>query len=148
MAKRSGITVKIQGFEELLNAIQAAGGTIDKSVDSAVKQSAQIVQNELKAQMRQANVDNDLINVMPPPEIESSGNRVTAMVGYKKGNYNPANPSDGYKVVFLNYGTPNRQKHGKVVARGFIQKAKRTATPKVKKVQKEVFEKILARLKK
>lgn len=146
MAKRSGISIKIEGFEELINAIQQAGGSVDKAAESAVKQSAQIVQSELKGQMLRSNVSSRLVNAMPPPEITKDGNAIVAKVGYEKGEYNPAHPSDGYKVVFLNYGTPNRKKHGKVVARGFIQRAKKSATPKVKRVQKEVFEKILARL--
>lgn len=144
----AGIKVKISGFEDLLNAINEAGGSIDKAVDSATRQSAQIVQTELKSQMQQSGVSTDLINAMPAPEITRDGNVVIARVGYKKGSYDPANPSDGYKVVFLNYGTPHRKKHGKIVAKGFIQRAKKSATPKVKKVQKQVFEKILARLQK
>lgn len=140
------IKIKLLGFEELLKEIKKAGGSIDKAVDSAMRQSAQIVQDELKEQMQRAGVDDDIIGVMPTSEIEKEGNRIAASVGYKKGAYNPDNLSDGYKVVFLNYGTPHRTLHGKMIAKGFIQKAKKKATPRVKKVQKEVFEKILARL--
>lgn len=147
MAKKSGISLKIEGFEEILNAIKDAGGSVDKAVDSAVRQSAQIVQIELKNEMQQSNVDSDLINAMPAPEIFRDGNAVVAKVGYNKGTYNPAKLSNGYKVVFLNYGTPNRKKYGKVIAKGFIQRAKKSATPKVRKAQKEVFNKIIARLK-
>lgn len=146
MAKKSGITVQISGFEEILTAIKDAGGSIDGAVDSALKQSAQIVESEMKTQMQSAGVDSDLINSMPNFEITQDGDRYVAEVGYKKGTYNPENLSDGYKVVFLNYGTPNRKKHGKMTALGFIQKAKKKANPKVKKVQKEVFDKILGRL--
>ena len=146
MAKKSGITVQISGFEEILTAIKDAGGSVDGAVDSALEQSAQIVQSELKTQMQSAGVDSDLINAMPNFEITQDGNRYVAEVGYKKGDYNPENLSDGYKVVFLNYGTPHRKKHGKMTALGFIQKAKKKANPKVKKVQKEVFDKILGRL--
>lgn len=147
MGKRGGITIKLDGFEEILGAIKNAGGSVDKAAENATRQSAQIVQSELKAQMQQSNVDSGLINAMPPPEIFKDGNAVVAKVGYKKGNYDPANISDGYKVVFLNYGTPNRKKHGRIVQRGFIQRTKKSAAPKVKKVQKQVFDKILARLK-
>lgn len=147
MAK-SGINLKIEGFEELLNAIQAAGGSIDQATDSALKQSAQIVQAELKTQMQQANVPADLINAMPAPEIITDGSTHIARVGYKKGEFNVKSLSDGYKVVLLNYGTPHRSKHGKMTAKGFIQLAKKKAAPKVRKVQKEVFNKILGRLQK
>lgn len=142
------IKLKIEGFEGLLKEIEKAGGSINKACDSAIRQSAQTMQNELKSQMQSAGVVGHLVDEMPPPEIEVNGNRFSARVGYKKDAYNPKHPSNAYKVIFLNYGTPNRKKHGKVKARGFIQKAKRIAKPKIKKQQEEAFKKILARLKK
>ncbi len=135
--------LRLDGFDDLLKAIEKAGGSIDKSAHSCLVESAHIMQNELKAQMQAAGVDGNLISSMPPPTIEAKGNRYRAEVGYKKGNYDPSNPSDGYKVVFLNYGTPRRTMHGKVAARGFIQKAKKKARPKIKKAQQETLNEIL-----
>ena len=103
--------------------------------------------NELKAQMQAANVDGGLIDRMPPPEVEKEGNTYTARVGYKKGAYDPNNPSDGYKVVFANYGTPKRSKHGQQPAKRFIEKAKKKAKTKIKKTQEETLNKILERVK-
>ena len=97
--------------------------------------------------MSKAEVESGLINRMPAPTVEWQGNQCRAEIGYKKGNYDTNNLSDGYKVVFLNYGTPHRSVHGKVKARGFIKKAKAKAKPQIKKAQEETFEKILARLK-
>lgn len=142
------IKIKLQGFDDLLKDIEAAGGSIDKATESALRQSAQIMQTELKSEMKSSNAPSDLISRMPQFQIEKEGNRVQARVGYKKGSYNPKNPSDGYKVVFLNYGTPYRTKHGKEAARGFIQRAKNSARPKIKKQQKIALNKILERLKK
>lgn len=142
------IKLKLDGFEDLLKQVEEAGGTVERATESCLKQSAHIMYKELKTQMQQSNVDSDLINSMPPPEIEVKGNKYIARVGYKKGAYDQSNPSDGYKVVFLNYGTPNRSKHGKVEARGFIQRAKKKANAPIKKAQKETIEKILGRLKK
>lgn len=140
--------LQLEGFDDLLKQIEKAGGSIDRAADSCLRQSANIVEAELKAQMQAAGVDADLINAMPPPTIEVEGNRYRAAVGYKKGSYDPSNPSDGYKVVFLNYGTPRRTKHGKVAARGFIQAAKKKARPKIKKAQRETLDKILERVSK
>lgn len=147
------IKLNVNGFEELLKDIEAAGGSIPSACNSAIRGSAQIMQSEIKTEMRSANVPNDLINDMPPFEVETEGNRVTARVGYRKGTYDPNNLSSGYKVVFLNYGTPNRSKHGKIenggkIKLGFIQRAKGRAKPKIKKQQKEALNKILERLKK
>jgi hypothetical protein len=142
------IKLKLEGFENLITQIQQAGGTIDRAAEGALKQSAHIMHSELKNQMTSAGVDSDLIARMPPPEIEQNGNAYIARVGYKKGAYNPEDPSDGYKVVFLNYGTPKRSKHGIVTARGFIDEAQRKAKKNIKKAQKEALEKILERVSK
>lgn len=141
-----GITLKFEGFEELLQDIEAAGRSMNSAVESCMKQSAKIQYNELKKQMSKAGVDKDLINRMPSPTVEWQGNQCRAEIGYKKGSYDSNNPSDGYKVVFLNYGTPHRSVHGKVAARGFIKKAKAKAKPQIKKSQEETLKKILSRL--
>ena len=138
--------LKLEGFDDLFEQIKKAGGTVDAAARSCLEESAQIMQSELKTQMQASGVDSGLINRMPPPEVETNGNRHTARVGYKKGNYDPRDPSDGYKVVFYNYGTPRRSKHGKVAARGFIQRAKKKASPRIKKAQKETLNKILGGL--
>lgn len=139
MAKK-GI-ISFYGFDELLNNIEKAGGTIDGAVNSCMKESSQIMQDELKAQMRKKKVSSNLINRMPQPTIEKDGNRITARVGYKKGKYDPKNPSDGYKAVFINYGTPRINK------REFIKAAKNKARPQIKKQQEATLNEILKGLK-
>lgn len=144
-SKKSYIQLNLYGFDDLLKKIDSAGGSINGAVDSCMRQSAQIQQKELKAQMRKSKVDkedNGLINRMPPPTIEWSGNTCTARVGYKKGDYNPKELSDGYKVVFINYGTP------KISPRDFIKAAKKKAKPQIKKEQETALNKILERLQK
>lgn len=146
------IRLKLNGFDELFSQIEKAGGTIDSAAKQCLQKSAQIMHDELKTQMTAAKVDSGLISRMPPPEIEIDGNRYTARVGYEKGNYDPANPSDGHKVVFLNYGTPNRSdEHGQIkdggkVKLGFIKRAKSKASSKIKKQQEETLNKILGGL--
>lgn len=140
--------LQLKGFGELLEQIQKAGGSVDRAAESCLRQSAQIMQNELKAQMQAAGVDSGLINTMPPPQITVNGNNYRAEVGYKKGSFDPSDPSDGYKVVFLNYGTPRRTMHGKVAARGFIQAAKKKARPQIKKAQQQTLEQIFERVNK
>lgn len=137
------ITMKLDGFDEYIKAIEKAGGSIDATVNKCMQDSAEIMQDDLKTQMRESGVKSRLINAMPPPQVESKYNSVTARVGYKKGTYDPNNLSDGYKAVFLNYGTPHRKKHGKVKKRGFIVKAKVKARPKIKKAQEKAFKDIL-----
>jgi hypothetical protein len=141
------ITLRLEGFDELLKKIEAAGGTIDSAAKQCITESADIMHNELITQMKAANVDSALINRMPAPDVETSHNFFAARVGYKKGAYDPNNPSDGHKVVFANYGTPRRSKHGQQPAKGFIQNAKKKADSKIKKSQKDTLNKILGGLK-
>lgn len=141
------ITLKLEGFDDLLKQIEEAGGTIDSAAKQCITEAADIMHNELITQMKVANVDSGLINRMPAPDVETSNNFYAARVGYKKGAYDPKNPSDGYKVVFANYGTPRRSKHGQQPAKGFIQKAKKKANTKIKKAQKDTLNKILGGLK-
>lgn len=142
------ITLKLTGFEEMLTAIEKAGGSIDKAANQCMQKSAKLIDEELKAQMRSANVKSDLINRMPSPEVEKEGNRYTARVGFVKGEYNPTKPSDAYKAIFLNYGTPRRTKHGQVKARHFIENAKEKAKSKIENSQQQTFKEILGGLKK
>lgn len=139
------IKLKLSGFDEMFELIKMVRGDVDKAAESCLKQSAYIMQSELKSQMKESGVDSDLIARMPQPEITRDGNSMIARVGYKKGAYNPDDLSDGYKVVFLNYGTPKRSKHGKIEAMGFIDRAQKKSRTKIKKAQKEALEKILER---
>lgn len=136
------IKLQLGGFDDLLKKIEQAGGSIDSAAETCLKNSASIMEDELKAQMNKADVDSGLINRMPAPTIEKDGNRITARVGYKKGAYNPQNPSDGYEAVFINYGTPKRKK-SQIKARGFIAKAKKKARPQIKKQQEKTLNDIL-----
>lgn len=145
MAK-SGITLKLEGFEELLKDIEVAGKNATSAVESCMKQSAQTMDSALRNELRNA-TESGLADKMPKPNVETEGNTVRAYVGFKMDSYNPANPSDAYKAVFLNYGTPHRKKHGKEQARGFIKKAKSKANKTIKKQQEETLKKILERLK-
>ena len=142
------ITLKLTGFEEMLTEIEKAGGSIDKAANQCMQKSAKLMDEELKAQMRTANVKSDLINRMPSPEVEKDGNRYTARVGFVKGEYNPTKPSDAYKAIFLNYGTPRRTKHGQVKARHFIENAKEKAKSKIENSQQQTLKEILGGLKK
>jgi hypothetical protein len=140
------IKLQLSGFDELFEQIKKANGSVDKAAEQCLKESAQIMHSELTAQMQNAGVDSDLIARMPQPEIKKDNNTIIARVGYKKGTYNPDDLSDGFKVVFLNYGTPKRSKHGKIEAMGFIDKAQRKAKKSIKKKQEETLKKIIGEL--
>lgn len=138
----SYISLNLNGFDELFKEIENAGGSIKDAVDICMKESEHILQKELKAQMHKKKVSGDLINRMPTPETKWDGNVCIARVGYKKGSYNPTNISDGYKAVFINYGTP------RINPRKFIKSAQTKAKPQIKKEQEETLKKIMENLSK
>lgn len=140
MASKNNIQLNIEGFDELLKKIEDAGGSIKETVDKCMRTSAQIQQDELKAKMKKKEVSSGLIERMPAPEIKWSGNACIARVGYKKGSYDPHNLSDGYKAVFINYGTP------RIAPRKFIVAAHKAAKRKIKKEQEETLQKIIGRV--
>lgn len=142
------IKMRIDGFDNLIKEIEQAGGNADKEAKKCVEVCAETLQDELKSKMASAGVDSGLISRMPSAEIEEDFGKFTARTGYKKGDYNPRNISDGYKAVFINYGTPRRTKHGQVEARDFIGKAKRSARAKIKREQEKTLSDILRGLKK
>lgn len=141
------IKLQLNGFDDLLKEIQKAEGSVDKAAEKCLRKSADIMQETLKFEMQKSNVDSGLINNMPPPVIEKNHGLITARVGYKKGAYDPTSLTDGYKVVFVNYGTPNRSKHGKIlgktVKRGFIQRAKSKAKKPIQQQQEATLKEIL-----
>lgn len=141
------IKIKLEGFDELIEEIEKASGEADRAAKSALSASAQIMDSELRAQLNEA-TESGLAQRMPHFQVKQNGGSYRAEVGFQSTPYNPRDPSDYHKAVFLNYGTPFRSKHGKEGARGFITKAKRRARPKIKKAQKEALEKIMQRLKK
>lgn len=141
MAKKSYISLQLNGFDELLKNIEKAGGSINGSIDVCMKRSATIQEKELKAEMQKKKVSSGLINRMPTPKIEWDGNRCTAKVGYTKGSYNPKDISDGYAAVFINYGTP------RIKPRNFIKSAKTKARSQIKREQEDTLNKILEGLK-
>lgn len=151
------IRLNLEGFDDLIREIQRAEGNVEKASEKCLEKSADIMQRELKNEMSKANrsgsADFDsLINKMPAPEIEKKHGLITARVGYKKGPYNPDNLSDGYKVLFINYGTPNRTQHGKIEGKsiklGFIKRAQNKAKKQIQQQQEATLKEILKGLKK
>lgn len=146
------IRLKLDGFEEMLKKIEKAGGSVDEAVKTCLESSANIMETQLKYEMRDADVPENLIDRMPEAEFENHHGLQSVKVGYRKGTYDPKNLSDGYKVAFLNYGTPRRSKHGKIqeggkIKLGFIARAKRKAKPKIRKAQEKTLDNILKGLK-
>lgn len=149
-------------FNGMLEAIKAAGGNVENAARQAAEECAETVRAELVSECNSSGVPSSVSReIKHSVNVTSGGNRYEVEAGWKMGDYNPRNPSAGYKAVFLNYGTARRTTRervqrnlggewvtlgtdrGAITARGFIGRAKKSAKSKVKKVQKEALQKML-----
>lgn len=148
------IKLKLDGFDELIRQLEKAGRDADGEGMKCAKECAQILDAELRKQMVETDRDtsgmnrqSSLAQRMPPPQVKNEHGLIKAEVGFKKDTYNPNNPSDAYKAIFLNYGTPRRTKHGKVEGRNFVKKAQKIAKPKMKNAVEKAMDNIVKELK-
>lgn len=151
------IKLKIEGLSEILLQIEKANKSADAAAERCIREAAEIMEDKLKEEMVAS--DNQgvlgatgglffLAQQMPPYRVEKDFGKVSAHVGYHKGDYDPKNISDGYKVIFVNYGTPRRpDKQGQIKGRGFIARAKRKAAPLIKAKEEKTLKEILENVK-
>lgn len=146
MGRRSA-TFQIKGFEELLEDVKKCQGDIEKTVTALANESVDIIYDALKSSANAADVPKSVTNTIQKNHASWHGNVCSASVGWKKEELDPNNPSPGHKAVFLNYGTPRRTEHGKITGHFFITNAKKKASKKVKKAQKDALNNIIGNLK-
>ena len=144
------LTIKLDGFEEMLERIEKASGKADKAARQVIKKSAEIVEAELKAECTRQNLPDSIINAITT-EIENDGGRISAKVGWKLGSYDPKKPAIGYLAIFLNYGSERRatksgQNRGRLINKKFMATAKKKASKKVKALQQQMLEEIMKEL--
>ena len=162
---KGGVMVTV-GFADLLEKIQKAEGDIEAATWEAARKGAKVVRDELVSECNASGVPSSVSGAIAfKAERDAAGNRYACSIGWRMPEYDPRNPSPGHKAVFLNYGTPRRTvksaavklnvngewvtlnpNRGYIDGRGFIGRAKKKARPKVKKMQKEVLEKIIKEL--
>lgn len=145
MSKTSVLQVK--GFESLLDKVKTAQGDIVSATTKLANESVDIIYDDLKSSAAAAGVPKSVTDEIKKERAAWQGNICSAGVGWKLGSFDSNNPSQGYKAIFLNYGTPRRSRHGKIQGRFFITRAKKISKRKVKKAQEETVNKIIGELK-
>lgn len=133
MAKNT-MKLDLNGFKELLERIQKAGGNIDTAAEKALVESAKRFMEDLKNGIKKHHRTGlTEASLNDPTQIEREGNRLTLKVGFDLGK-------GGLPALFLEYGTP------RVKAEPFIQSAIQRNQAKSRKIQKELLSKILKEL--
>ena len=147
-AAKTGVAVSVN-FDSLLNKIKKAGGDIEAATWDAARAGGRVYYQYLVEECKRSEVPEHLIDKISFNCLrDSGGNRFAVVVGWKIPNYNPNDPADVYKVIFLNYGTPRREtstgaNRGYISGRGFIGRARKKAVRPIKAAQEELLNKIL-----
>ena len=147
-ASKTGVAVTVN-FDSLLQKIQKAGGDIEAATWDAARKGGRVYYDNLVAEWKRSGVPDNLIDKIRFNCLrDSSGNRFAVVVGWAMQNYNPNDPADGYKVVFLNYGTPRRttadgQNRGYISGRGFIGRARKKSVKPIKEAQENFLHDLL-----
>lgn len=136
----ANLKLNIDGFDELIQKLQESNKNVKEIIHKVSTEGKQIVEEEYKNQMRLKNVDSGLISRMDPSSIETDGSITTVEVGYKKGQYHPKDISDGYKAIFINYGTP------RIKPRNFIKATKKKVKRQLEKKYQKALSEILEEL--
>lgn len=143
MAKRKSVAT-FSGFDEIMSQFIELGGSVEEITKKCVLQAQQVMAEELKKEIKNSGIES-LADRVPDPTIYNGKNYFSARVGFKVGEYNPNNISDGYKAIFLNYGT---YKGEKIEGKYFVKRAKKNARQKIKKIEEETIEKVIKEIKK
>lgn len=143
---RTRLTLSLNA-QHMLESIRRANGDVDAAARGATQAGADAYESALIAACQNANVPHSVTNHIQK-EVTRSGNKYTAVVGWRLQNYDPTNPSEGFNAIFLNYGTPRRTttngaNRGAIVGRGFIGKAKRMSKSSIKQAQEDFLSNIL-----
>lgn len=153
-------------FENMLEAIRDAGGDANRAALKTATKCAEAMHDELVSECNASGVPASVSGAIEHGvNVTSGGNVYEVEAGWKKGEYNPNNPSAAYKAIFLNYGTPKGPRHvknathvslrgrwvttanrGQIVGKGFIDRAQKSAKKKIKKVQKDALHEMLREL--
>lgn len=143
----------LKGFDTLLEDIQRAQGNIEQATEKGLRAGAEVLTRQYEDEAKKSGASSEELNALvKSPKPNRSGNRFSVDCGFKLGTYNSNNPSGGYLAMFRNYGTVKRTtktgaNRGSIQETGFIQRAERRASAKIKKAEKETLQEILKDLK-
>ena len=155
MAKtRLGLSLK--GFEEMLGRIEAAGGDVDKAARACMEKSINVLESNLIAEAQASGAGTSTV----AHTVSSEGNRITAETGWKLGEYNSSNPSEGYEALFTEFGTGKYSTRGKgkdrhtraganrgsTAPRPFISAARKKSAKPIRAIQQETLQNIVKEL--
>lgn len=141
----------------MLAKIQDAGGDVDKAASVCVEKSVRILESNLIKEATASGAETTTVS----HSVTREGNRVAAETGWKLGAYDSDNPSEGYRAMFVEYGTGKHSKRstgkdrqtkagadrGSTEPRPFLDKARKKSAKQIRAIQNETLHNIVKELK-
>ena len=148
--------LKVKGFDEMLERVQRAGGDVDAAARRCMEQSLQVLERNLKAEAEASGAPTNTV----AHTVESNGNRISGETGWKLGDYDSSNPSEGYEAMFVEFGTGKHSKRGKgkdrqtaaganrgsTEPRPFMATARKKSAKPIRALQEETLQNIVKEL--
>lgn len=152
----SKMRLQVKGFEDMLAAVQRAGGDIDAAARDCMEKSVQVLESNLKREAEASGAETSTVM----HTVTSKGNRVSAETGWKLGAYDSSNPSEGYRAMFTEFGTGKHSARGKgkdrqtaagynrgsTEPRPFMASARKKSVKPVRAIQQETLQNIVKEL--
>lgn len=149
------LKLTLTGFDDYLLDLKKAGANVEKIATEALEKSGNILFDALNESVRNSGLSEETINEMnkslKKPTIYKNelGGKVSSVVcelGFKKGRYDPRNPSGGYIAIFNEFGTDERQTEagayrGSLEELSFTRRAIKKTSAKIKRTQKNIIQK-------
>lgn len=148
--------LKVKGFDEMLERVQRAGGDVDRAARACVEKSVRVLESNLKKEAAESGAPTSTVG----HSVTVSGNRISGETGWKLGNYDSSNPSEGYEAMFREFGTgkhSDRSKgrdrktaagynRGSTEPRPFMAKARKKSVKPIRAIQEETLQNIVKEL--
>ena len=148
--------LQIKGFDEMLERVQRASGDVDAAARQCMEKSVRVLESNLKKEAEASGAPTSTVS----HNVTSSGNRISGETGWKLGDYDSANPSEGYDAMFREFGTGKHSKRGKgrdretaaghnrgsTEPRPFMEKAREQSVKPVRAIQRKTLQKIVKEL--
>lgn len=133
---KNKLSIDFKGFEEYAERLEKLGGNLKETVDKALQESAELVNEQLHDEMKRHNRtwDTDK-SIRDDARVEWSGNIGSIDVGFDIAH-------GGLPSIFLMYGTPRMNKDQKLYNAVYGAATKR----KVKELQEQIFAEAVHRI--
>ena len=130
MATKLRLTTK--GFSQFEQALKVAEDRAVKVVTDAMQKAARDFTQEIRAGAAARDLPQESLDAIMEPVVKNEHNVISCTAGFKLGEYGEGD-GGGYIALYKEYGTPHRDKYGRLQPDPFIAPARDKAAKAYKK---------------